>query len=287
VQEATTTLKTRTMGSRLRENESEEHHPDFKEDRSFCEAQAMLSLAIIVISRTCCAQLVRSDQFNQDQAKLNLCIDRARHDRSFGIGIDTQELIPFEIDTRFVERERKEYPDVTFFATTRGLVECAVTGIGKYGPLFFDNSVTWFWHPLIPTPPSFEPSIGTAEGERIAGNKCIADLPTHADLANFDHAVYNEAYTVGYLGSKNTDEAHYPMVAGVQVSSFDVEVMGSAYFRTDTVDQIMLLYTCLYSPMLELKAVGWRKFLPGPQVWLKSARDASTQKPRATKSVRH
>ena len=29
------------MGSRLRENESEEHHPDFKEDRSFCEAQAI------------------------------------------------------------------------------------------------------------------------------------------------------------------------------------------------------------------------------------------------------
>lgn len=246
---------------------------------------AMLSLAIIVISRTCCAQMVRSDQLKQDQAKLSLCVDRARQDRSFGIG--TQELIPFEIDMQFVERVRKEYPDVTFFATTRGLVQCAVTGVGKYGPLFFDNGATWFWHPLIPTPPSFEPSIKTAEGERIAGNKCLADLPTHADLANFDHAVYNQAYTVGYLGSKNTDEAHYPMVAGVRVTSFDVEVMGSAYFKTDTVDQIMLLYTCLYSPMLKLKAVGWRKFLPGPQVWLKSARDASTQKLRATKSVRH
>jgi hypothetical protein len=247
----------------------------------------MLILAILIISRIGCAQMVRSDQLKQDQAKLNLCIDRARHDRSFGIGIDSQELIPFEIDTRFVERERTEYPDVTFFATTRGLVQCAVTGIGKYGPLLFDNGATWFWHPSIPAPPSFKPSIETAEGGRIAGNKCLADLPTHADLTNFDHAVYNEAYTVGYLGSKNTDEAHYPMVAGVRVSSFDVEVMGSAYFRTNTVDQIMLLYTCLYSPMLELKAVGWRRPLPGPQVWLKSARDASAQKLQATKSVRH
>lgn len=248
---------------------------------------AMLSLAIIVISRDCCAQLVRSDQLKQDQAKLNLCVDRARHDRSFGIGIDTQELIKFEIDTSYVERERKEYPDVTFFATTRGLVQCAVTGIGKYGPLFFDNGATWFWRPLIPTPPSFQPSITTAEGGRIAGNKCLADLPSRADLANFDHAVYNEAYSVGYLGSKNTDEAHYPMVGGLRVSSFDVEVLGSAYFRTDTADQIMLLYTCLYSPMLELKSVGWRRPLPGPQVWLKSSREASMRKLQATKGVRH
>jgi hypothetical protein len=247
---------------------------------------ALMCLAILVLTRTCGAQMVRSDQLKQDQAKLNLCIDRARHDRSFGIGIGTQELIPFEIDMQFVERERKEYPEVTFFATTRGLIECTVTGIGKYGPLSFDNGATWYWRPLIPTPPSFVPSIETAEGERVAGKKCIADIPTHADLANFDHAVYNQAYTVGYLGSKNTDEAHYPMVAGVRVTSFDVEVMGSAYFKTDTVDQIMLLYTCLYSPMLELKAVGWQTFLPGHKVWLKSARDASTQKPQVSKSVR-
>ena len=38
-QEATTTPNIRTIVSRLRENESSEHHADFKEDRSFCEAQ--------------------------------------------------------------------------------------------------------------------------------------------------------------------------------------------------------------------------------------------------------
>jgi hypothetical protein len=78
--------------------------------------------------------MVRSDKFQQDQTKVDLCIDRARHDRSFGIGIGTEELIPFEIDMSFVERSRRESPDVTFFATTGGLIECEVSGIGKYGP---------------------------------------------------------------------------------------------------------------------------------------------------------
>ena len=34
-----TTASIRTIGSRLLENESPELHADFKEDRSFCEAQ--------------------------------------------------------------------------------------------------------------------------------------------------------------------------------------------------------------------------------------------------------
>ena len=41
-----------------------------------------------------------------------------------------------------------------------------------------------------------------------------------------------------------------------------------AYFKTSTIDLLMLNYVCLYSPMLELKAVGWRRDAPGPRVWL-------------------
>jgi hypothetical protein len=219
--------------------------------------------------------MVPSNQLQQDQTKLNLCIDRARHDRSFGIGIGNDELIPFEMDMGFVERARKENPDVTFFATTGALIECEVTGIGKYGPMVRYSGATWYWKPLIPTQPSFQPSIDTWKGKRIATSKCLADLPTHADLPNFDHAGYDDPYSVGYIGSKTSSRTNYPMIAGVPVSSDDVMVTGAAYFKTNTIDQIMLLYTCLYSPMLELKAVGWRKNHPGPQVWLKSARQAA------------
>jgi hypothetical protein len=249
---------------------------------------ALVCIAILMLSRYCCAQMVVSDQLKQDPVRLNLCIDRARHDRSFGIGIGTDELVPFEIDMQFVERVRKEYPDVTFFATTRGLIQCSVTGIGKYGPMFFDNGERWFWKSLIPIPPSFKPSIDTVEGRRIAEDRCLADLPRHADLTNFDHAGYDDPYTVGYLGSKGNNDPNHPMIAGVKVSSFDVIVTGASYFKTDTIDQIMLLYTCLYSPMLELKAVGWKKNLPGPHVWLKSARQAAAQNSEiANKLHRH
>jgi phage FluMu gp28-like protein len=39
-----TTPSIRTIGSRLIEYESPEHHADFKEDRSFCEAQVLPQL---------------------------------------------------------------------------------------------------------------------------------------------------------------------------------------------------------------------------------------------------
>ena len=71
-----------------------------------------------------------------------------------------------------------------------------------------------------------------------------------------------------------------PMIAGVPVSSYDVEVTGLAYFKTSGIDLLMLEFACLYSPMLELKAVGWRRDAAGPQVWLKSARQAITQSRR-------
>jgi hypothetical protein len=69
-----------------------------------------------------------------------------------------------------------------------------------------------------------------------------------------------------------------PTIGGVPVSSYDVEVIGVAFFKTSSeIDLLTLEFTCLYSPMLELKAVGWRKDTPGPRVWLKSARQAVAQ----------
>ena len=41
------------------------------------------------------AQMIRSDALQQDTAKLNLCIDRARH--GIGLAIADQDLVPFEI----------------------------------------------------------------------------------------------------------------------------------------------------------------------------------------------
>jgi hypothetical protein len=242
--------------------------------------KAVLVFVFVVFASTGYSQMVSSDQLKQDPAMLKLCIDRSRQSQSFGIG--SAELIPFAIDKKFVERERQQYPDITFFASTRGLVECTVTGTGKYGPLIIDSG-GGVWKSMVPMPPMFKPSIETAQGSTIAGKECISELPAHSDLANFDHALFTRVYSVGYLGAKSTDSYNPSTIAGTRVESCDVIVNGSAYFKAKSVDQTMLLYACLYSPMLELKAVGWGSYLPGAKLWLKSARLASSYQPSSAK----
>jgi len=222
------------------------------------------------------AQMIKSDQLNQDRAKLNLCIERARRSRSFGVG--HQDIVPFEIDAGYLARVRKDDPDVTFFAVPGTLVECEVAGNGLYGPAAMDGE-NWFWHVI--RPPSFQPPVNTVRGSQIAAEKCLSDIPTHADLPRFDHAGYFGVNDVGYISPRVATSANRPMIAGVPVSSYDVEVTGAAYFKTNTIDQKMLLYVCLYSPMLQLKVVGWRRDAPGRQVWLKSARQAAAQTHRS------
>ena len=227
---------------------------------------------LAAISLQCGAQMIRSDALQQDTAKLNLCIDRARHGHSLSIG--DQDLVLFEIDAGFVERIRKDTPDVTFFATATALYECEVAGNGLYSPAF-SSGENWYWHVI--RPPGFQPAINTVDGSRLAANTCLKDVPQHADIPAFDHAGYFGAQDIGYISPKVTSKPNRLRVAGVPVSSYDVEVTGVAYFKTPTIDLLMLEYVCLYSPMLELKAVGWRRDAPGPRVWLKSAHEAAVQ----------
>ena len=222
--------------------------------------------------------MIKSDELNQDRAKLNLCIERARHSRSYGIG--DQDLVQFEIDAGYVERARKNDPDVTFFAIPGTLVECQVAGNGLYGPASMDGE-NWFWR--VVRPPSFQPPINTLEGTRIAAERCLADARTHTDLPRFDHGGYLSVNDVGYISPKVTAGANRPMVAGVPVSSYDVEATGVAYFKTGTIDLTMLMYICLYSPMLELRVVGWRRDAPGRQIWLNSARQAAAHIPQTSR----
>ena len=74
----------------------------------FKHKSVYLTLVLLTVS-LCRAQMVRSDALQQDSAKLNLCIDRARHGP-----IGDQDLVPFEIDSGYLARARKDNPDVTF-----------------------------------------------------------------------------------------------------------------------------------------------------------------------------
>jgi hypothetical protein len=215
--------------------------------------------------------MVNGNTLQQDTAKLNLCINRAKHGQGISIG-PKEELVPYEIDERYIARVRADHPDVTFFATKTGLFECEVAGNGLYSPAS-SSGENWFWH--IVRPPSFKPSIQTSEGMRVAASACLKDASLNTDLPNFDHAGYYMASDMGYRSANTPPDRLTPPIAGVQVGSFDVEVRGIAYFKTPTIDLLTVNFICLYSPMLELKTVGWRKDKPGPQTWLKSARQAA------------
>jgi hypothetical protein len=241
------------------------------EKAGFKHKSVYLALALLTVS-LCHAQMIRSDALQQDSAKLNLCIDRARHGP-----IGDQDLVPFEIDSGYLTRARKDSPDVTFFAIPGSLYECEVTGIGLYGPgLAYGEN--WFWHVI--RPPSFQPPITTVVGSQLAGKTCLKDVPQHADLPAFDHAAYFSARDIGYISPKAMAKPGRPTISGVPTSSYDVEVTGVAYFKTSGIDLLTLEFACLYSPMLELKAVGWRPSRsPGRPVWSKSARQAAAQRP--------
>jgi len=163
---------------------------------------------------------------------------------------------------------------MTFFATGSGaLYECTNWG-GLCGPVSATGE-NWFFH--IFHPPSFQPPISTVAGSQLAGSTCLKDVPQHTDLSGFDHANYYAAQDVDYISRKAKARPTHPSIGGVPVSSYDVEVNGVAYFKTSGIDLFALQFTCLYSPMLKLKAVGWRREGGGSRVWLKSARQAAGQ----------
>jgi len=190
------------------------------------------------------------------------------------MNIGDQDLVPFEIDARYLAQSRKEDPNMTFFATAAGaLYECTNWG-GLYGPVSA-TSESWFFHVI--RPPSFQPPINTDAGSRLAANACLKDVPQHTDVSTFDHASYYGAQDVGYISPRATARRTRPSIGGLPVSSYDVEVTGVAFFKTSGIDLLMLQFTCLYSPMLKLKAVGWRRDTPGPREWVASARQAAGQ----------
>jgi len=96
--------------------------------------------------------MIRSEDLQQDKAKLKLCIERARSGDSRVLTIGDQvDIVPFEIDAEYVARARKDNPTVTFFSTPGSLYECK-TGGELYGPVESTGESSW-WHVI--RPPSF------------------------------------------------------------------------------------------------------------------------------------
>lgn len=199
-------------------------------------------------------QMVRNDAIGNDPAKEQLCLERE------SIKHGPVKAVPFEIDLRFVQRVRLDYPDETFIAVegkiNAQLVECHLnSGTGRYEPVFYEAE-NWpgpgHWHLIKPK--QFTPGIYTREGVLMAADVC-EDAARKKIRDRFDHSVLSFSSLVVKevnIGSP----IYYPgaMIAGAKADRYDIVVKGTAFYKSDGPDLAAVNVSCLLSPMLEVKA---------------------------------
>lgn len=188
------------------------------------------------------AQMVRNDSIGNDPDKETLCASRAKG-----------KTVPFEVDSRYVARSRALHPDSTFIAidgSSPQLVECFLSeGTGRFEPAISAPEQS-FWHLIKPR--QFEPGIGTSEGVARACNVCLRPAPDKINRPDFDHAVCMGPHEIN-LGSP----LYHPgiSVGGKTADRYDVAVKGTAFYKSSGPDLASVKFTCLLSPMLDLKAI--------------------------------
>ena len=191
--------------------------------------------------------MVRSDSIANDPAKEKLCAERAH--KMFG----AFNVVPFEIDPAYVTRSRSSQyggsPDVTFIAieTERmaQLVQCAVnSGNGRFEP------VTWLpeqqsrWHLIKPRQAPHALSL--------AGGVCSDAARAKINLPNFDHS---SSYVAKEVNLGNARYHIGELFAGVAAERYDIAVSGTALYKASGPDLKGIDFTCLLSPMLDVKAI--------------------------------
>jgi hypothetical protein len=203
------------------------------------------------------AEMVRNDRIGNDPAMEKLCIERLEESKQFS----PLKLIPFEIDKDYVSRVRTSQggdPKATFIAveTVVGsyLIECSGVG-GRYGP-GISQPENNLWH-LI-RPPQFQPSINTSAGIAIAVNRCLDAGVRKLNRPDLDHTSSYRIVTEVLSDSKGVRYRTGMLIGNVTVERFDVVTTGSAFYKTGKPDMDMVEFTCLFSPMLEVKALEFK-----------------------------
>ncbi len=200
--------------------------------------------------------MIRNDAIGNDPAKEKLCIER-----SISSKVGTK-IVPFEIDSRYLARVRSNgagNPGMTFIAMENQigdsvLITCDVNpGTGKYGPMSEITERPGFWQLIKPK--QFEPGLKTREGIVMAGNACRQAAQAKIDLPNFDHSVYSNVVEVN-IGRRLYRPGS--MIAGKPAQRYDVAVTGTALYKSSGPDLKAVNFTCLFSPMLEVKAIRFK-----------------------------
>lgn len=196
------------------------------------------------------AEMVRNDSIGNDPEKEKLCLSRLKING---------KVVPFEIDSDYVARNRSDYPDMTFIAIDDGssgtLVECYVnSGTGMYQPNIYIPE-QWSWH-LI-KPPQFKPGIRTPIGQQMAANVCLEGTKAKINRSNFDHIAYWAIVEItGNNGSGRSPKYHEGiLIDGTKAERYDIAVEGRSFYKSVGPDLAFVNFTCLLSPMLDIKAI--------------------------------
>jgi hypothetical protein len=89
----------------------------------------------------------------------------------------------------------------------------------------------------------------------MAENACLKAAPARIERPNFDHSVSSAPVKVN-IGSP----LYHPgaLTAGKRAERNDVVVKGTSFYKPAKPDLTAINFTCLLSPMLELKAIQFR-----------------------------
>ena len=191
------------------------------------------------------AEMIRNDAIGNDPAKERLCASRSNG-----------KTVPFEIDSKYVERARSFNPDATFIAVdgiSPQLVECYLRqGTGKFEPASFSPE-QGYWHLIRPQ--QFNPGISTTKGREMAANVCLEAAPAKINRPNFDHSVYLAVVEVDKSGPRYHSGAS---IAGKKAERYDIAVEGTSFYKSSGPDLIAVKFTCLLSPMLDIKSIQFK-----------------------------
>lgn len=211
---------------------------------------------LLLASSLAHADMVLNSAIGNDPVKERLCMSRAK----------ATKLVPFMIDTGYVATVRENYPDVVFIVTSDDpnsaqLTECWLRDTtGKYEPGCFSKE-DWFWHLIKPE--QFIPSVRTSEGKAIAFNICLEAYLSKSNKKNYSHSVNSSIIEgsfveIGVPNYAKKNKGINELVAGKKVERYDVVVQGKAFYKPANPDLTAVCYTCLLSPMFEVKAIQFK-----------------------------
>lgn len=207
--------------------------------------KTIMILGLIISFGIANAAMVSSDTIGNDPAKEKLCATRAKG-----------KAVPFEIDSRYVESARSMHPDSTFIAIdgmSPQLIECYLRdGTGKFEPASMSPEQA-YWH--LPRPTQFEPGINTQKGIAMAAKVCLDIAPAKINRLDFDHSVYLSVVEIS-----NGSPLYHPgaSIAGAKADRYDIAVKGTSFYKSSGPDLAAVNFTCLLSPMLDVKAIQFK-----------------------------